>query len=297
MLQPGQTEVGFDDVQDQIVTVVRERALFASTSLLWKLDGTASPPRQQHEPISDWFAKALVIDSPTHMALVNEVQVQTWMQTPDELFAFGLEKLRSAKPPAFVEDNGVFKGTWNDDYDSSRILISGLFDDLPLRGHPVVTIPNRLTLLVAGSEDTAAIKRMLATAEDIVRNIAKPQNPAPLLVENGEVSDYTVETSSPIYNDVARAKRLTALIYYQDQKVQLEQLYEKSGKDIFVASYSLNQTESGDYRSHAVLSRGVSTLLPVVDDLILVASRRPEGTWTGELEAHIRDSSRPIFGH
>jgi hypothetical protein len=62
------------------------------------LDKVSKPPVQQSEPISDWFAKALVIDSPSSMSLVNEEQVIGWGVPAYELYALGLEKLRAAKP-------------------------------------------------------------------------------------------------------------------------------------------------------------------------------------------------------
>lgn len=270
-------DVTLDAVRDRLVTVVRERALFSFTSLLWQLDGVQHPPQQQSEAISEWFAKALVVDAPSHMSLVNEKQVVEWRSYPEELYAIGLNKLKDTKPPAFSEERGVFRGAWADDYDSSRILVPGMFDDLPLRGDPVVAIPNRLTLLVAGSEDMEALRRMLATAEEIVRTQPRPQNPAPLLVQDGQVSDFLVPPTSPIYLEVERARRLAALLYYTEQNQNLAQLYEKKGKDLFVATYTLTQLESGGHVSHAVWTKGIPTLLPVVDEVIFVDGDRPTG--------------------
>lgn len=275
--RPDHSESSLEEVREDLVTVVRERALFSFTSLLWQLEGVKKPPEQSQEPMTDWFAKTLVIDSPSSMSLVNEDQVAAWGVPSYELYSLGLEKLRAAKPPAFSEDRGVFRGLWNDDYDSSRILVPGIFEDLPLRGEAVVCIPNRLTLLVAGSDDTDAIGRMLTTAEEIVRTQPKPQNPAPLLVRDGEISDFSVPDHSPIFNQVARAKRIAALLYYNEQKVQLETLYEKNGKDLFVASYSLNQQDSGAYASVSVWTKGIATLLPVTDEVILVDPDKPKG--------------------
>lgn len=211
------------------------------------------------------------------MSLVNEEQVVGWGAPAYELYALGLEKLRTSQPPSFSEDRGVYRGLWHDDYDSSRVLVPGIFDDLPLRGEAVVCIPNRLTLLVAGSEDTDAVRRMLAAAEEIVRTQANPQNPAPLPVRNGEVSDFSVPTNSPIFNEVERAKRGAAHLYYGEQKETLEKLYENKGKDVFVASYTLNQLDSGAYVSVGVWTKGVATLLAVTDEVVFVDPDRPKG--------------------
>lgn len=280
MLLPQKSaDVSFEEIQSNLVLVVRERALFASVSFLQEPDLKKVAKPQQIEPISDWFAQALVIDAPTHMALVTEEQVKNWGLLPSEAYAIGLERLRESKPPHFSEDNGVFTGQWNDDYDSSRILVPGLFDDLPLKGDPVVTIPNRLTLLVAGSDDEDGLRRMLARAEEIIRTVARPQNPAPLLVRDGVVSDFSVDGTSPLFNDVLRAKRLAELSYYDEQQHNLEIQLEKKGRDVYVGKYTLteNSNEAVRYRSHSVWSFNVPTLLPVTDDVIFCDSRMPEG--------------------
>jgi len=275
--QGGTSDRTFDEVASDVAIVVRERALFSFTSLLWDVDGVSSPPQPVNEPLTAWFAKSLVVDAPTHMSLVNQDEVERWGQTSDELFTLGLEKLTNAKPAHFACSDGVFRGLWNDDYDSSRILVKGIFDDLPINGDAVVCIPNRLTLLVADSADPAAVTRMIKQAEEIVRTIARPQNPAPLLVQDGVVSDYTVPPSSPCYLAVERAKRVAAALYYSEQKESLEKLYEKKGKDFFVATYGLSEFPDGTLRSSAVWTRDVPTLLPHTDEVVFVDSHAPKG--------------------
>jgi hypothetical protein len=66
-------------------------------------------------------------------------------------------------------------------------------------------------------------------------------NPAPLILKDGEVADFSVTESSPIFNDVERAKKISALMYYEEQTGNLMKLYEQKGKDIFVAKYTLRQ--------------------------------------------------------
>jgi hypothetical protein len=48
---------------------------------------------------------------------------------------------------------GFYQSTWGDELDGSRILLPGVLRQLPLSGAPVVFLPRRDVLLVAGSED------------------------------------------------------------------------------------------------------------------------------------------------
>jgi hypothetical protein len=201
---------------------------------------------------------------------VNDSELKRWGVTFDEAFAIGLAKLRSHTTPKFSQEKGVFVGQWNDDYDSSRILLPELFQDLPIHGEIVVCIPNRLSLLVAGSADHAAMRVMLTRADAVVRTIAKPQNPGPLVLRDGAFVDFIVEDSSPIFPDVDRARHMTALGSYAEQKANLEHAYQKQGRDIFVANYTLVETDRKDLRSYAVWTKGVATLLPEAEEIFFI---------------------------
>jgi len=270
LLPEDDEEMSFDEARDKLVAAVREREYFALASLQERLGGEKEPMTLLHEPISEWFARTLVVDFPNHMRIVDRDAGLGWDQTTGELSALGLERLKDRAGPRFADEGGVFRGLWNDEYDSSRILVPGIFDALPLKGDPVVALPNRLTLLAAGSDDPAAIKRMLAMAERIVRTKLKPQNPAPLIIRGGQIGDFDVPPGSPIFNDVQRARKLAALFAYEAQQKALERLYRKDGKDLSVASHGLGQLEDGSYSSWAVWTRDVPTLLPAADTVVFV---------------------------
>ena len=170
----------------------------------------------------------------------------------------------------------LFVGGWHDDYDNSRILIPEIFGRLHLDGDPVVSLPNRNSLLVTGSENHDGIKAMLKHAEEIVRTKSRPMNPAPLILKEGEVADFCVTENSPIFHDVERAKKISALIYYQQQTENLTKLYQQKGKDFLVGSYTLNQRETGGYESYSVWSKTIPTLLPKTDLVAFFDPTKPE---------------------
>jgi hypothetical protein len=267
----------FDEVRPKLFAAVRERALLAAVDGPgWGMEKAAdSRKRPARVPISDWFARALVIDHPSHVAIVNEEQLVSWNVTFDEAFATGLSNLKDCTVAKFRQEGGYFVGTWSDDYDSSRILLADIFNDLPLKGDPVVCLPNRVTLMVTGADDPEAIRAMLIKAEEIVRTLARRQNPGPLIIRNGAISDYDVPAASPIYRDIQRARRIAALSYYEEQNRNLEQFYKKIGKDLFIASYTLSDRD-GRYLSLGVWSRGIPTLLPLSDEIAFYDDTLPE---------------------
>ena len=155
-------------------------------------------------------------------------------------------------------------------------MIPEVFAPLDLDGDPVVCLPNRNLLLVTGSENHDGIKAMLKHAEEIVQTKSRPMNPAPLTLKDGEVADFSVRENSPIFNDVERAKKISALIYYQQQTENLMKLSEQKGKDLFMASYTLNQRERGGYESYSAWSKTVATLPPKTDLIAFFDPTKPE---------------------
>lgn len=276
LLRQKKEDIPLEEAESKVVAAVREQALFSFTTLWWQLEGGTTEPKVVFEPISTWFARCLVLDFPEYVSMVSSESLRTWDSSFYQLYEIGLARLRDCTTPKFEKQPGFYVGGWHDDYDNSRILIPEVFSPLNLDGDPVVCLPNRNSLLVTGSEDHAGIQAMLKHAEEIVRTKPRPMNPAPLILKDGEVADFSVAENSRIFNDVERAKKISELFYYQQQTETLVKLYEQKGKDLFVANYALNQLETGGYESICVWSKTVPTLLPKTDFVALFDPTRPE---------------------
>jgi hypothetical protein len=276
LLQEKKETISFEAAKSKLVATVRERALFAFTTLLWELEGGKAEPKIASEPISAWFGRCLILDFPEYMSMVSPEHLKTWDTSFDQLYEIGIARLRNGTSPKFETQPGFYIGGWHDNYDSSRILIPEIFDALPLDGAPVVCLPNRNSLLVTGSENQDGIKAMLKHAEQVVQTRSRPMNPAPLILEDGEVADFSASENSPIFRDVERAKKISALNYYQQQTEHLMKLYQQKGKDIFVAMYTFQERETGGYASYSVWSKTVATLLPKTDFIAFFDPAKPE---------------------
>jgi hypothetical protein len=268
--------ITFEEAKSKVVAAVRDQALFSFTTLLLELEGGRTEPKTAFEQISAWFTRCLVLDFPGYVSIVSRENLKTWGISFYELYEIGLDRLRDCTIPKFEKQQGFYIGGWHDDYDNSRVLIPEVFAPLHLDGDPVVCLPNRNLLLVTGSENHEEIKAMLKHAEEIVQTKPRPMNPGPLILKDGEVADFSASENSPIFNDVERAKKISALIYYQQQTKALMKLYEQKGKDIFVAKYTLNQLKTGGYGSCCVWSKTIPTLLPKTDRIAFFDPTKPE---------------------
>jgi len=256
---------------------IRERAVFSLTQLHLKIeDSQAKDLDPAFERVSDWFVKVIVLDFPEYVRVVNVTDLEKWGISFEAMFTLGLKRLQDSTPPKFRSEDGYFVGTWNDDYDASRALLPQVFQDLPIEGNPVVCVPTRLKLLVADDQNPAAVEAMFKKAEEIANKEPRPHNPAPLTYHDGQIIDYLPEKGSPVFNHVQRARGLAGMLYYSQQKDLLEKLYEKTRKDDFVASFKFTQRSDGSYLSYSVWSRGIRTLLPKTDLIMLSDPERPK---------------------
>ncbi|MBS0658487.1 MAG: hypothetical protein JSR82_09625 [Verrucomicrobia bacterium] len=265
-LHRGPETPGWVEARDRLVAVVRER-FFMEAVRLQTREPADSQRGPAHAPFSDFFARCLVLDYPSHTHYVNEENLTEWAMDFEEAWAMGLERLQDSTQSKFRLEQGVFRGDWNDDYDSSRVLLPEMLARLEVRGAPVVCLPNRLTLLVAGSEDPESICRMLAQAEQVLSVSVKPQNAVPLVLRDGHFVDYRPPAGAADFEAVEKVRYLAWLGIYEEQTRLLEEKHAAEGKDLHVGRYGVVRSDQGVYSSYALWGDGMTGLLPQADEI------------------------------
>ncbi|MFO0692210.1 MAG: hypothetical protein U0230_01510 [Polyangiales bacterium] len=230
-------------------------------------------------PLTDHFALSLAIDMPEAVRDVTQSDLDRWGKTFDELLPVAKHRLAQASDPLrFVEvARGVLRSAWNDVYDASRVAVPGLFRSLGVRGKPVVTMPNRNSLLVAGSDDPEALLALIALTGDVLEREPRPQTGRPLILDGLEWVPF--EPTEPRVS--AAVERRTAIDRARDQaeqKAALEAAFAKTGRDCFVATATLVQKDDGRLESYCVWVEGVDdALLPHTDVVVFgMGGDKPE---------------------
>jgi uncharacterized protein YtpQ (UPF0354 family) len=160
----------FEAVKADLMPCIRGSAYYAMTEVESYFAKQGRKEAKEHQAwgniaYSDAFVY-LSISVPSGILHVNENLIAEWGIDRDELHTIALENLKqkSANHQFAKIAPGVYKATFNDGYDSSRILLPGVFDDLPLNGDPVAMIPCHDTLLVAGANDQRGLTTMMKIA-------------------------------------------------------------------------------------------------------------------------------------
>ena len=152
----------------------------------------------------------------------------------------------------------------DDSFIASRFVNPRMFDGLSMRGELVAIIPDRDTFFVADSEDLETVaglsrlaQRQLEAGERIISGL-------PFVLRSGCWHVY--EPPQPIRALFANVALQYRAKNWNDFKAVLAKELKRRGEDVFIASLEVCEEGGVDSRfSLAVWSRGVDTVLPVVD--------------------------------
>jgi hypothetical protein len=275
----------FEDVGHDLLPAVRNRNHLEMTALQMRADKDADF-RWPYRVLAGPLAVGLVYDLRESMMHVQQHSLDKWKVTFDEAFEVACGNLQHNSRDSLERvETGVWKSPWRDSYDPSRMLLTGYIRGHDVTGDPVVMVPNRDTLLLAGSADAGALGTLAALAEDAYERSRPISGRAFRLGADDQWVPFLPAEDHPHYEQLKLMQVRSIGGDYADQAEALKALHEKTGKDIFVASFSaLKRQDTGDIRSYCVWSEGVVALLPRTDDLFFF---RPKGSEDGEVVATV----------
>jgi len=296
----------FSEIAPRLVAGVRDRAYleFNRLSVGTQFGVEAASPTVQR-PLTADIARVLLLDAEASVSLMTESTLERWGVAWETAFAQGLANLRARSNEVHViEHDGVLAWQSNDSFDAGRILLIDTLAGLPVRGELVAMAPDRDVLLLAGSEDIAQLRALVAVAHRRFDECNRLLSGWPLVLRGGQwqVFDPPAEVATVF----GRLVRRYAALGYRQQSEVLQKYLEAVGEDVFVGSWVLESDKDappGDFTTLAIWSEDVVTLLPEVDEVVFngddgVLYRAP---WTRvrAVVAHLMQSTEyfPVRWH
>ncbi len=182
----------------------------------------------------------LCLDLPLGIMSVSEKNIAQWGIDRAELYKIALENLKqkSANHSFTKIAPGVFKATFNDCYDSSRILLPETFKGLQINGDPVAMIPCRDSLLVAGSNDQRGIATMMKIAAKQIEDDPYSLTASAFRFHGKEAEVFFPETMPPVI-----LRSMLSLI--QDAHHSQGEVLKKHMSNVFVGSLLVQHQQDG----------------------------------------------------
>jgi uncharacterized protein YtpQ (UPF0354 family) len=264
----------FGSVRPFLMPVIRQTSFFSLIELgLQSQNLDAAKLACPKMPVASSLVVCLAYDTEDTIQHVSQETFDKWGVTFEEAITEATSNLREKTNPNGMTEEvpGLFRSRWADSYDAARMLLTDLIARLPVSGEPVAFIPNRDQLWVGGKRDIRTIKALLMVGEQ-AHFVSYPISPD-LFVLNERVWQVYVPEDANVLASLQELRRHRRAVDYQQQKDALETIYKASGTDVFVASYSVFPRNDGSRYSTCVWSRGVDSLLPEAEFVILLLDK------------------------
>ncbi|QOY96218.1 hypothetical protein IM543_10545 [Massilia sp. UMI-21] len=270
LIERSELPASFADVRARLMPVLRGRGLAEYLRLMALDKDPQAASAFLFRPFSSDTILTLMVDSEQSMQSFRSDQLAQWGVSSDEALAAAMDNLRDATVDRFIQvERGVFAGDWGDAYDSSRLLLPDLAHRIA-GANPLAMVPARGTLLLASGKDIEAVRAMVALARRIADTETRPVSALMYRYENGRAVAHVPDDAS-VRSGLESLGRQYLFGDYAAQKETLDALYEKSGTDVFVASYKVMRDPARDIEySMCSWTRGVDALLPRTDRVALV---------------------------
>jgi hypothetical protein len=166
----------------------------------------------------------------------------------DEAMEAARENLaRRRRPTRFrtlAKVPGIFVLNENDGCDASRLIFTHAIRSLHVRGDPVAMVPNEHLLVVAGTEDVAALKAMAELTPDAM-NRPPALSGIPVRLDGDEWVSWMPKAHRPHFQAFHALRLQTLRMYYEEQQRLLETLYEQTEERVSVGQYNAVQNKAG----------------------------------------------------
>ena len=134
--------------------------------------------------VGDELVLDLAVDEPETIRTVTASELAACKLTEDEAYVRAAANLQARSGGRWIELGSarLFHSPWRDCWDGARLALPALFRSLPLRGDPIVAVPNRSAVLVTGSEEPEGLRAFYQAAR-LLAEKDRPLYVAPLRLD------------------------------------------------------------------------------------------------------------------
>lgn len=144
--------------------------------------------------INEHLAVLLCLDTEATISLLTETWFRENNTDFDTVFNYAIQNLEHINEDGFDEIfPGVWRSSWKDGYDTSRILL-GIHTTKPLKikGDPVIFLPHREVLIITGSEDITGLNKAINFCTDY-HGLNRSISPLPFTLSKRGDGSYNFE--------------------------------------------------------------------------------------------------------
>jgi hypothetical protein len=256
--------------QKSIYPVLRSRHDMFTVEIDERGNGNSPMKERALLPFHGDLVIRIAYDFGSSVSQVTAEQVETWGVPIEAAYERSLQNLRALEKPRWAERApGLWQIESGMSYEESMLLVGDVLDRLEVRGDALLLPSNRGVLLAAGSDDPVGVEHLLDAGREALLD-----RPWPLSAQVLRWRDRRLEpaaTEGPFAHKFAALRTIDSGSFYADQKNALERWLERTGQDIFVATFRMtaNDARPGAITSYCIWTEGVHSWLPRTDQIAL----------------------------
>src|SRR3569833_2920850 len=227
-----------DQVRGLLMPKVRERAYTELIRLRSRAEGRAAVEIEQRTFADGHLTLEVVIDTAQYTKSIQPQSLVDWGLTFDDALGIANENLKKRSTTGGFEElqPGLYRSTWRDTFDASRIHLSDFMSMLEVKGRYVAMVPNRDVLIVTGENDEDGLAAMAKIAAEVL-NQPRPMSGLAFRLDSGWVP-FLPPDGHPAAKALKELHVQSMGQVYAEQKAVMDHINEKDNVDVFVASYS-----------------------------------------------------------
>jgi hypothetical protein len=257
----------YEEVRPRLMAVLKDDGYTTYIDTMHQGDGSTNVMTPLNAPLVPGLVLMAVEDLPNSFRYVMRNDAERWGVAAEQVLADARANAQSLQTSFAFREGGTYLLSEGDAYAATRLLVPQPFRELGLKGSPVVIVPDRHTLVVAGSEDETGLAELGKASETCIQNGQRLLSAIPLVLGDQGWQEFTPPAA--VAQAFGNARRLMAANFWADFKEALDSALQARSEDIFVAKCSvLENRQTGAYETMAVLSKDVDTIFPAVDCLM-----------------------------
>jgi hypothetical protein len=268
----------WEDAKPDVMPAVRSRGMFEMLWLEHRAPGGQKRPDLPSFGIGDHLLAVLVYDLPAATQTLSDQQLDDWGVSFYEAMEVAKENLAAIQMSIAKTGDGFYAVLTGDSYDSSRLLLMELVQELEVRGDPIAMVPHRDVLLITGSDDLDGLGLMSQLAEAAFEH-PRYLSCLPLRLQGTEWESWMPPWDNPHFATYRLLEVKSMAGKYERQAELLNAIHAKEGTKLYVGKYRTAESNPGMIVSYCFWVYGRDTLLPKTHKLFL--ARHGQGVLAG----------------
>lgn len=286
----------FAAVQKNLIPIIRSRLVIPESAQLII--------RQHHIrtlsktlPFGGDAVVMIGIDMGNTILRVDPTMLSKWEKTFDECMSIALKNLASRSPSKFKKiAKGVYCGSWDDGFESSRLLLPSMFARSIKLRNSVIMVPDENVLLSARADDEEGLLNMVEIARQLMSHARRAVSSKMYRYIGGVLTEFQPKNPA-VAEATSRLNKEWAHTLYASMKPAIDEYITPDDGYIHFSEYNIFAGKNtNSLHSFSTFPVELLCAFPIADYFLLSLSKEEKDGYSCYYVAAKWDAVKAIMG-